>query len=59
MGSVGRDDDDNVGTICADAFGRAQCRRMIMYAGEDACLEPRISPSDKSFFRGEWGFWRS
>jgi hypothetical protein len=50
VGSVGRDDDDNVGTICADAFGRAQCRRMIMYAGEDACLEPRILPSDKSFF---------
>jgi hypothetical protein len=50
VGFVGRDDDDNVGTICADAFGRAQCRRMIMYAGEDACLERRILPSDKSFF---------
>jgi hypothetical protein len=29
-GGGGDDDDDNARRVCADVFGRAQCRRMIM-----------------------------
>ena len=29
-GGGGYDDDDNARRVCADVFGRAQCRRMIM-----------------------------